>query len=149
MGFSVIEGLEAIRSMAIVPALVQADEAKFILIGSPESGAFDADTLRLLQTIGSAMSVALQSAQRFEQIQQRNAELAVINSVQAALVSKPELKEVLYLILGQIGDLADHYTGNIGLYDEARGMVDYYLFHEGEGIHSGLCTAGRVQQEGC
>ena len=41
-----------------------------------------------LETLANAMSVALQNARLFDETQQRNAELAIINSVQEGLASK-------------------------------------------------------------
>ena len=57
--------------------------------------AFGEPEIRLLSTVATAMGVALQSAQRFDETQRllketdaRAAELAIINSVQAGLANK-------------------------------------------------------------
>ena len=61
--------------------------------------------VRLLQTVASAMGVALQSAQRFDETQrllketeQRNAELAVINSIQQGISGNLDFQGIVELV---------------------------------------------------
>ena len=64
-------------------------------------GAFGDDEVRLLTTVCTAMGMALQSARLFDETQrllketeQRNAELAIINSVQAALAAELNIQGI-------------------------------------------------------
>jgi GAF domain-containing protein len=66
--------------------------------------AFSESDLRLLTTLTNSMSVALENARLFDETQrllketeERNAELAVINSVQQGLASKLEFQAIIDL----------------------------------------------------
>ncbi|MDP0919335.1 hypothetical protein Q6272_30245, partial [Klebsiella pneumoniae] len=63
--------------------------------------AFDEADVRLLQTLASSMSVAMENARLFDETQRllketeaRNAELALINTVQRALAGELNLQAV-------------------------------------------------------
>jgi GAF domain-containing protein len=53
--------------------------------------AFDDADARLLTTLAGSLSVALENARLFEESRQRNAELALINTVQGGLAENLEL----------------------------------------------------------
>src|SRR5664280_2444437 len=67
--------------------------------------AFSDSDVNLLTTLANSMSVALKSAGLFDETnrllketEQRNAELAVINSVQESLVAKMDMEAIYYLV---------------------------------------------------
>ena len=70
-------------------------------VQSYKKNAYDESDLRLLATLANSMSVALESARLFDETQrllketeERNAELAVINSVQAALAAELDMQGI-------------------------------------------------------
>ena len=70
--------------------------------------------MRLLQTLANSMSVALENARLFDETQrllketeQRNAELAIINSVQEGLASKLEMQAIYDLVGDKIREMFD------------------------------------------
>ena len=67
-------------------------------VQSYKKNAYGPNDLRLLLTLASSMSVALENARLFEAEQQRVAELEIINSVQAGLASKLDYQEIITLV---------------------------------------------------
>ncbi len=79
--------------------------------------AFSESDVRLLQTLANSMSVALENARLFDETQrllketeQRNAELAIINSVQAALAAKLDIQGIYDSVGDKIRDIFDAQT---------------------------------------
>ena len=62
--------------------------------------AFDAADLRLLATIAGSLGVALENARLVHETRQRNAELALINSVQAAIAGELD-PQAIYDLVGE------------------------------------------------
>src|SRR5262249_49722784 len=84
---------EVPKSTLFVPMIVGAEAKGVIALQNLDrENAFSESDVRLLQTLANSMSVALESARLFDETQrllketeQRNAELAIINSLQKAL----------------------------------------------------------------
>ena len=66
---------------------------------------FDESQLRLMQTISTNVGVAIENARLFQEEQQRVAELAIINSVQAALVVKLDVQDIYESVGDKIRDI--------------------------------------------
>ncbi|HEY1090188.1 MAG TPA: GAF domain-containing protein, partial [Burkholderiaceae bacterium] len=102
--------------------------------------AFSEADVRLLQTLSNSMSVALESARLFKQTQallaeteQRNSELAIINSVQAGLVAKLDMQGIHDLIGDKIREIFDAQVVTISLYDASHGLLDHvYAIENGK-----------------
>src|SRR5205823_9418674 len=90
------------KSELLVPLLVGGEARGLIQLSSIErEHAFSESDVRLLQTLASSMSAALENARLFDETQrllketeQRNAELAIINSVQAALAAELNIQSI-------------------------------------------------------
>jgi GAF domain-containing protein/CheY-like chemotaxis protein len=96
-------------------------------------GAFIRSDLKLLETLASIMSGALENARLFDETTQRNAELAVINSVQHALAEKLDLREIYVAVGDKIRDIFDAQSFVIGGFDhQAKNSIVHYLFEKGE-----------------
>ncbi|HZY42137.1 MAG TPA: GAF domain-containing protein, partial [Anaerolineae bacterium] len=95
--------------------------------------AFTEAHVNLLQTLASAMSVALENARLFDETNQRAAELALINSVQAGLASKLDLQAIIDLVGDKLRDILNSDDIGIRLYDEQTDRVHYlYEFEHGQ-----------------
>src|SRR6266536_1365369 len=102
--------------------------------------AFSDSDVRLLQTLANSMSVALENARLFDETQrllketeQRNAELAIINSVQAALAAELNIQGIYDTVGDKIREIFDNRDVTIGLYDPANDLVRYpYVCEEGK-----------------
>ena len=114
--------------------------------------------VRLLQTLVSAMSVALENARLFDETQrllreteQRAAELAAINTVSEALVAEPELDSMIQLIGDQTRDILKADIVYVALLDRSSNLINfpYQVGDEftplqlGEGLTSKIIEAGQ------
>ena len=95
--------------------------------------AFDESDQRLLTTLASSLSVALENARLVHETRQRNAELALINSVQDALAGELELQAIYDAVGERIRDVFDAEVVDIAMYDEASGLLHFpYAIERGE-----------------
>jgi signal transduction histidine kinase/DNA-binding response OmpR family regulator/putative methionine-R-sulfoxide reductase with GAF domain/tetratricopeptide (TPR) repeat protein len=139
-GQSAYPGTDASRSYLGVPIVGTRGVLGRLQIEDYERDhAYGQSHVRLLGTVGAAMGVALENARLFDETQRllketeaRNAELAVINAVQRALVGSRSL-DAMYRAVGDTlrgafgtGDLA------IRMVDHDQGLVDVpYAFWDG------------------
>src|SRR5215212_7553155 len=124
--------------------------------------AFSDSDIRLLQTLANAMSVALENARLFDETQlllketeQRNAELAIINSVQQGLSSKLEMQAIYELVGDKIQEIFNAQSVLIATFDRASGLASIpYNFEMGQrfstnpypftGLHKELMQHGKT-----
>ena len=69
--------------------------------------AFDEADQRLLETLAGSLSVALENARLVHETRQRNAELALINSVQEALAGELEMQAIYDVVGDKIQEIFD------------------------------------------
>ena len=109
--------------------------------------AFGESELRLLTTIAASLGTALENARLFAETQQRNAELAIINSVQEGLASQLDMQAIYNLVGDKIREIFDTQSLHIRYYDRANNLLHYpytfdyqgeHLFIESEPITQGL-----------
>jgi GAF domain-containing protein len=91
----------------------------------------DAD-VRLLTTLASSLSVALENARLFDETQrlltetnERAAELAIINSVQEGLAAKLDMQSMYELVGEKIQEIFDAQVVDIGLFDLDANQIRY------------------------
>ena len=89
--------------------------------------------IRLLETLASSMSVALQNAQSFKAEQERVVELAVINSIQEGLVAELKLQAVIDLVGNKIQEIFNVSEVEIALYDDETKMIHFPFWSTQEG----------------
>ena len=102
--------------------------------------AFSESDVSLLTTLTNSMSVALESARLFDETtrllnetEQRNAELAVINSVQESLVAKMDVEAIYYLVGEKIRDVFNAQVIDITTYDPETNVIeDKYAYEKGD-----------------
>jgi GAF domain-containing protein len=131
------------QSSLLVP-MITGDEVTGVLsVQSYERHAYGESHLRLLSTLAASMSVALQNARLFDETQRllketedRNAELAVINSVQEGLASKLEFQAIIDLIGEKVTEIFNAQATLISLYNPATKEIDHrYLMERGQRLH--------------
>ena len=83
--------------------------------------AYGDSEVRLLQTVASSLGVALENARLFDETQrllkeaeQRNAELAVINSIQQGMAAELSFQGIVDLVGDKLRAVFN--TGNIGIH---------------------------------
>ncbi|HZY44843.1 MAG TPA: GAF domain-containing protein, partial [Anaerolineae bacterium] len=119
-----IPGTEMTMSSITVPLLVGGEVKGVIALDNVDrEDAFSESDLRLLETLASSMSVALENARLFDETNQRAAELALINSVQEGLASKLDVQAIYDLVGDKIHDLFDAQFVMITAYDVAHNTM--------------------------
>jgi GAF domain-containing protein/CheY-like chemotaxis protein len=104
--------------------------------------AFSEANVRLLQTVASSMGVALENARLFEETQQRNAELAVINSVQEGLASKLDMQAIYEQVGEKIREIFKPQAVWIATIDRQADLFHFhYEFEEGLSLNVGEISA--------
>jgi GAF domain-containing protein/CheY-like chemotaxis protein len=134
---------EAAKSLVFVPMIAGDKVAGVISLQNlDQEDAFPESDVRLLTTLVSSMSVALENARLFDETnrllketEQRTAELGIINSVQEGLASKLDIQAVYDLVGDKIRDVFDTQGISISYYDRQKNFIThpYYLF-EGKRI---------------
>ena len=79
----------------------------------------------LLAFVGQHVGAALSRARAIEETRQRNAELALINSVQSALAGELELQAIYDVVGDKIQEVFDAQVVDIGIYNEAAGLIHF------------------------
>ncbi|MGD8850081.1 MAG: GAF domain-containing protein, partial [Anaerolineales bacterium] len=114
-----------------------------MMIGSVPSGvislqhldeeyAFSESDVRLIQTLAGSMSVALENARLFKETEERNAELAIINTVQQALASELDIQGIYDAVGEKLRTIFDSQIVAIYSTDiEARIQTCVYAFEKG------------------
>ena len=119
------------KSAIFLPMIV-GDEAIGVisLQNNDQEYAFRESDIRLLETLANSMSVALENARLFDETQrllketeQRNAELAIINSVQAGLASQLDIQGIYELVGDKIREIFDANTVALATFDRQRGLI--------------------------
>ncbi|TVQ04430.1 MAG: GAF domain-containing protein [Balneolaceae bacterium] len=131
---SVVPGTKPPKSMAFFPLITGKDVTGYISLQNLDrENAFSTSDVQLLGTITSSISIALENARLFNETEQRNAELAVINSVQEGLVAEMGLQEIYELVGNKIRDLFDAQVAGIATFDHENKTENFqYLFENGE-----------------
>ena len=144
MGVKVIPGTDQQKSFIHVPIIGSDRVLGDIIISNYEREyAYGESELRLLTTIAASLGTALENARLFDETQrllkiteQRNAELAIINSVQAALGAKLEMQAIYDAVGDQIQEIFDAQAVMIVTYDKASDLAQFsYAIEKGERLH--------------
>ncbi len=136
------EEKELNESCIVVPMMLGNEVTGAVSVQSYKQNAFGTGDVRLLTTLGNAMSVALENARLFDETQRllketedRNAELAIINSVQAGLARKLDLQAIVELVGDKIREVFAADTVSVGLYEAERDWAfNRYYVDRGEHI---------------
>ena len=136
------------RMTCAVPLMREGKAIGAITIRRTEPELLTDKQIALIQSFANQAAIAVENVRLFEAEQQRVAELAVINSVQAGLASKLDFEGIVDLVGEKLREIFDAQVTFIGLVDHDTKMVSlpYYVedgkhFHEepfplGEGLTS-------------
>ncbi|MDP8956890.1 MAG: response regulator [Actinomycetota bacterium] len=90
------------------------------------------DDLELLVFVGNHVAAALSRARAIEEIRQRNAELAIINSVQEGLAAQLHIQAMYELVGAKVEEVFDAQVLDISLYDpETHTLTFQYTVERG------------------
>ncbi|MEO8922756.1 MAG: GAF domain-containing protein [Caldimonas sp.] len=121
------------QSIAYVPMLIDAEPIGTIVIAKGAPHAFSERDIDLIKTVAASSSLALQNARSFEAERQRNAELAVINSIQQGLVAQLDLNMIIDLVGDKLREVFSTGSLGIGWFDDKSFTVTpVYLYEHGK-----------------
>ncbi|HZC74567.1 MAG TPA: GAF domain-containing protein, partial [Gaiellaceae bacterium] len=84
----------------------------------------------LLAFVGQHVGAALSRARAIEETRQRNAELALINSVQSALAGELEMQAIYDVVGDEVREIFDTQGVIISILDETSGLLNFPYFSE-------------------
>src|SRR5207248_7352018 len=87
--------------------------------------AFDESDQQLLETLAGSLSVALENARLVAETRQRNAELALINSVQEAIAGELDQQAIYDAVGDRIREIFDAQGVSIRILDRATGLLSF------------------------
>jgi len=129
-----VPGTSMPKSMVYVPLKVGDTVRGYVTLQNIDrENAFSTSDIRLLSTLSSSMSVALENARLFNETEQRNAELAVINSVQQGLVAEMDMQGIYDLVGDRIRNLFDAQVVGINTIDNKNKVEHFQYFYEDGG----------------
>jgi GAF domain-containing protein/CheY-like chemotaxis protein len=139
-GSTTIPGTDQSMSALMVP-IIGSDRVigQIDLENYERENAYSESDIRLLQTVAGSMGVALENARLFDETQrllketeQRNNELAIINSVQQGLASKLDFQSIVDLVGGKLRQVFNTPELAISWYEEKINVLHaLYLFEHG------------------
>jgi signal transduction histidine kinase/DNA-binding response OmpR family regulator/tetratricopeptide (TPR) repeat protein/nitrate/nitrite-specific signal transduction histidine kinase len=125
-----------------VPILVGDRVTGVISVSYPRKNQFTKADLRLLSTLAASLGTALENARLFDETQrllketeQRNAELAIINSVQAALAAELNIQDIYDAVGDKIREIFQSGNVDIRIYDPQTNIISFpYQYENGQRI---------------
>jgi GAF domain-containing protein/CheY-like chemotaxis protein/HPt (histidine-containing phosphotransfer) domain-containing protein len=105
--------------------------------------AFSESDVRLLTTLASSLSVALENARLFEETRQRAAELSIVNSVGQAFADQLDLDALIERLGDQLREVFAADIVYVALHDEATDLIEFAYY-----IENGQRDAARAMQFG-
>ena len=132
-GSTVLVG-ELAKSVLFVPLVTGGNATGAISLQNVDrERAFAESDRQLLETLAGSLSVALENARLVHETRQRNAELALINSVQEAIAGELEPQAIYDAVGDRIRDVFDAQAVQIATLDEVSGLMHYpYIIERGE-----------------
>jgi signal transduction histidine kinase/DNA-binding response OmpR family regulator len=143
-GVRFVPGTDICKSMIFAPMVVGQQRVGGISVENfDHEFAYSDSQFRMLQTIASSLGVALQSAQRFDEAQrllketeQRNAELAVINSIQQGMAGQLDFQAIVDLVGDKLRAVLGTQDIGIRWYDHEQRVIHFlYEFEHGRRLH--------------
>jgi PAS domain S-box-containing protein len=124
---------EPTRSALFVPLVVGGHATGVISLQNLDrANAFTDADQRLLTTLAGSLSVALENARLVHETRQRNAELALINSVQQAIAGELDSQAIYDLVGDKLQEVFDAQVVDISVFDEAAGLIRFpYIIERG------------------
>ena len=143
-GIGIVKGTENPKTILSVPLIVGETVKGYVSLQNVDrENAYNESDMQVLITLSNSMSVALENARLFDETshlldetQQRNAELAVINSVQEGLVAKMDIQGIYNLVGDKIRQIFNAQVAMIATFDRKRNIeIFHYYFEDGVRVY--------------
>src|SRR5204862_176182 len=137
-GSPTVPGTADTKSLLFVPLVTGGRATGVIALENIDrEHAFSESDQQLLETLAGSLSVALENARLVHETRQRNAELALINSVQEAIAGELDAQAIYDAVGDRIRDVFDAQVVSIATVDEAGSLIQYpYLIERGERLQA-------------
>ena len=140
---AVVAGSADAESWLGVPILAGERVLGAIGLERMDRDAFDDADERLLSTLASSMGVALDNARLFNETNQRNAELAIVNEIGEALAKQLDFDAIIELVGARLAPMFGSPDMYIGLYDRATNTLSFpYELSDGRRVHGAPMELG-------
>jgi GAF domain-containing protein/CheY-like chemotaxis protein len=148
LGGGTLPGTDAAKSAVLMP-IVGSDRAigTIVIEDHEREYAFGESQVRLLSTVASSMGVALENARLLDETQrllketeQRNAELAVINSIQRGMAEKLDFDAIIDLVGDKLREVFARGSVSVRWFDPATGLM-HYLYENANGVRQQIAPA--------
>ena len=125
---------EPVKSALFVPLVVGGRATGVVSLQNLDRDhAFTESDQQLLETLAASLSVALENARLVHETRQRNTELALINSVQAAIAGELDPQAIYDHVGDKVQAVFDAQVVSISVHDEATGLLTFpYVIERGE-----------------
>ncbi|MGE5739840.1 MAG: GAF domain-containing protein, partial [Betaproteobacteria bacterium] len=141
LAIGTLPGTDTAKSGVVMPIIGRDRVIGSIVVENHQREyAFDDSDVRLLQTVASSMGVALENARLFNETQRlfketerRNAELAVINSIQQGISAKLEFQAIVDLVGDKLREVLNTGDLTIRWYDRDADLI-HYLYNYEHGV---------------
>ena len=132
-----VPGTRLPKALIFVPMVVNNQVKGCISLQNLDrENVFSNSDVQLLSTLANSISIALENARLFNETEQRNAELAVINSVQKGLVAEMDMQGIYDLVGDRIRDLFDAQVTGIVTFDHSDKTEHFqYIYEDGKRVH--------------
>ncbi|HEX6169220.1 MAG TPA: GAF domain-containing protein [Chitinophagaceae bacterium] len=146
---------EGAKSIVLAPMIAGNEVTGVISLQNlDKENAFSDNDVNLLTTLSNSMSVALESAKRFDETkrllketEQRTAELGVINSVQEGLAKELDMNGIFNLIGDRVQNLFNAQAVIIASFDLENKIEHFnYLFEDGEKVKADSRPINKLRQ---
>jgi PAS domain S-box-containing protein len=143
-GVQIVPGTEAAQSAVYVPLIASGEVRGGISLQNIDhENAFSESDIRLLTTLASSMSVALENVRLFDETRrlfeaerQRSAELQKISDVGQMLVGEMDLERIYEAMGDKLHGVFDAQAVSIITYDREADLCTWrYLMEKGERLH--------------
>src|SRR6266550_8475890 len=136
-GSTVLAG-EMSKSLLFVPLVTGGKATGLISLQNVDrEHAFGESDQQLLETLAGSLSVALENARLVHETRQRNAERAVINSVQEAIAGELDSQAIYDAVGDRIREIFDAQVVSIRTFDETTGLMQFaYIIERGERLQA-------------
>jgi GAF domain-containing protein len=123
------------KSSLFAPLVVGSEATGVISLQNLDrENAFSEADVRLLTTLASSLSVALENARLIDETRQRAAELGIVNRVGQAISAQLDPDALVQMVGEQVRDTMNADIVYVALLDSGRGIIEFpYYFENGPG----------------
>ncbi len=119
--------------LMVAPLLAGEKVSGMMAVWRKENDPFAQADLEFLEELSLQAAIAIKNANLFDETEQRNAELAIINSVQAGLASKLDIQAIYDLVGDQIQRIFNVAEVEISSYDSSSQIISFPYWSSKQG----------------